>query len=194
MKETTIAMLMIERNKLTERMRSWFFSCNQSIMLLDAIDQIDKLIIELNQEKKMIIPKLIWLDDLRNPFEKDCTDWLDKGSPIEQPYETIWAKSYEEFTKWILKNGLPAAVLFDHDLGEDVAREKVAKGMPKKKARQQNKVAKSGMDAAKFLVEYCLDNKLPLPKYNIQSRNPAGKENINGLLLSFNKNNNFYKK
>ena len=139
----------------------------------------------------MKMKTLIWIDDLRNPFEKDWVDWLAKGSPIEQPYETIWVKSYDEFIKWIMKNGLPDGLCFDHDLGEDVAKERVASGMPKKKARMEKKMAKSGMDCAKWLVEYCLDHKLPLPRYNIQSSNPAGKDNINGLLVAFNKNVNF---
>ena len=38
---------------------------------------------------------------------------------------------------------------------------------------------------AKWLVDYCLDNKLELPLYNIQSSNPAGKENIDKLLKNY---------
>jgi hypothetical protein len=44
---------------------------------------------------------------------------------------------------------------------------------------------KTGMDCAKWLVDYCLDNKLTLPLYNIQSANPSGKDNIDGLLKNF---------
>lgn len=127
---------------------------------------------------------LLWLDDSRDPHKND---WL-VFSPIEQPFETIWVKSYGEFVEWIIKNSLPDGICFDHDLGEDVAKKKVAAGMNKKKARQEKKNAKSGMDAAKWLVEYCMDNKFKLPLYNIQSANPDGKANIDGLLKSFIKN------
>ena len=41
------------------------------------------------------------------------------------------------------------------------------------------------MDCAKWLVDYCIDNQLTLPLYNIQSANPVGKENIDGLLKNF---------
>ena len=127
--------------------------------------------------------RLIWLDDLRDPFEKDG-EWL-VFSPIEHPYEVHWVKSYEEFVGWITVNGLPNAICFDHDLGEDAAKEKVAKGMNKKKARLEKKLAKSGFDCAKWLVEHCMDWGLDLPKWNVQSANPVGKDNINGLLSGY---------
>lgn len=45
---------------------------------------------------------LLWLDDIRNPLEDN---WL-VFSPIT-PTEVVWVKSYEQFTKWIIENGLP---------------------------------------------------------------------------------------
>lgn len=127
--------------------------------------------------------KLLWLDDIRDP---NTNDWL-VFSPIEQPYECIWVKSYNEFINWITKNGLPDGICFDHDLGNDVAINAREKGMTKKKARQLKQVEKTGFDCAKWLVEYCMDNHKQLPVYNIQSANPVGKENIDGILKSYNK-------
>lgn len=128
--------------------------------------------------------KLLWLDDIRNPFEND---WLG-FSPIEQPFEVSWVKSYQDFCEWIIKNGLPDAICFDHDLGMEVAIEARSKGMSKRKSRQLKQQEKTGYDCAKWLVEYCLDNNFQVPKWNIQSANPVGKDNINGLLQSFIKN------
>ena len=128
---------------------------------------------------------LLWLDDVRNPVERD---WL-VFSPIGRDVDVVWAKSYFEFTTWIEKNGLPDAICFDHDLGEDESIERVKRGFSKRQARILKKEAKSGMDCAKWLVEYCIDNKLSLPKYNIQSANPVGKENIDSLLKNFTKRN-----
>ncbi|MBI3503058.1 MAG: hypothetical protein HY063_14825 [Bacteroidetes bacterium] len=98
---------------------------------------------------------------------------------MDSPFETIWVKSYSEFVEWITSNGLPSAICFDHDLGE------------RRDAIKYEKMCseKTGYDCAKWLVEYCLDNNIKeIPKWNIQSANPVGKENINGLLLSFLKN------
>ena len=128
---------------------------------------------------------LLWLDDVRNPVERD---WL-VFSHIGRDVDVVWVKSYFEFTTWIEKNGLPDAICFDHDLGEDESIERVKRGLSKRQVRILKKEAKSGMDCAKWLVEYCIDNKLSLPKYNIQSANPVGKENIDSLLKNFTKRN-----
>ncbi len=101
---------------------------------------------------------LLWLDDERDPTETRWHDFF----PIPSA-EVIWVKSCSEFTDWISANSLPDAICFDHDLGD----------------------GPSGMDAAKWLTEYCLDNHVKLPAWNIQSANPIGKLNISALLNSF---------
>lgn len=114
--------------------------------------------------------KLLWLDDIRNPFEVNSDGikhWL-VFSPLEQPYEVYWVKSYSEFISWITANGLPHGICFDHDLGEIVGG-----------------IEKTGHDCAKWLVEFCLDNECALPIWNVQSANPVGKENINGVLEGY---------
>tara|TARA_R110000822_G_scaffold41553_7_gene113091 strand:+ start:1098 stop:1538 length:441 start_codon:yes stop_codon:yes gene_type:complete len=125
--------------------------------------------------------KLLWLDDIRNPF---IADWLTQYAP-QFAYgegETTWVKSYNEFVDWINTNGLPDMVAFDHDLGEDVAKDKVANGMSKKQARLQKRETMSGYDCAKWLVKYCINNDIELPQWTVQSANPVGRDNINGLL------------
>lgn len=124
---------------------------------------------------------LLWLDDIRNPFEDA---WL-AFSPIKQPLEVSWVKSYAEFVEWIGKRGLPDAICFDHDLGMQVALEARAEGMSKRKSRQLKQQEQTGYDCAKWLVEYCIDNNKPLPLYSIQSANPVGKANIDGLLKGY---------
>lgn len=123
---------------------------------------------------------LLWLDDLRNPHEGK---WIDDFAPeFLNSGSIIWVLSYEEFVGWIKENGLPKKICFDHDLGEDVAIKLVSNGFNKKKAREVKKLAKSGYDCAKWLVDFCLDKGLQIPDWNVQSANPVGKENINGIL------------
>lgn len=92
----------------------------------------------------------IYLDDIRIP----------KG------YEWLVIRNYFEFTTCIKNHGLPSFISFDHDLGEDVARLRVKSGISKRKARAEKRLSKSGMDCAKWLVKYCLDNDLELPEFD----------------------------
>ncbi|WP_034889648.1 cyclic-phosphate processing receiver domain-containing protein [Gillisia sp. Hel_I_29] len=106
--------------------------------------------------------ELLWLDDIRDPLELKL-DWL-AYSPIGKEVEVSWVKNKKDFVCWIQKNGLPDAICFDHDLGENEP---------------------TGYDCAKWLVEYCLDHKVLPPIWGCQSANPVGKVNINGLLRNF---------
>lgn len=87
--------------------------------------------------------------------------YLDDLRPTPEGFDRVY--SYEEFVDYLEREGLPDFISFDHDLGEDL----------------------SGYDCAKYLVEYCLTHKLPLPNYQVHSQNPVGKENIERLLENF---------
>jgi hypothetical protein len=101
------------------------------------------------------LKKLVWLDDFRNPDDK-TSYWL-AYSLIGRKVEIIWVKNTAEFKGWIIANGLPDAICFDHDLGENEP---------------------TGYDGAKWLVDYCLDHRKDLPLWACQSANPVGRENI----------------
>lgn len=134
---------------------------------------------------------LLWLDDIRDPKDTIWQDWI--NAEIIQPelYKIVWVKSYVEFTAWIVKNGLPALICFDHDLGEDVAKGRVIGGMSKRQARTLKRETLSGFDCTKWLIEYCLTNKTNIPEFRIQSANPVGAENIKCLIENFRKNVKF---
>ena len=127
---------------------------------------------------------LLWLDDIRNPFT--FSDWLLQYAP-EYQYDTenhkvVWVKNYKEFTEWITENGLPTEIGFDHDLEPDQI---IGDIMDIKNCTVE--YGKTGMDCAKWLVDYCMDNNEQLPNFFIQSANPTGTENINSLLNNFKK-------
>jgi len=77
----------------------------------------------------------------------------------------VLVENYVEFTEYITQNGLPDFISFDHDLGEE----------------------KTGYDCAKWLVEICMNRKIPLPDFAVHSQNPVGKKNIESLLRNFKK-------
>ena len=106
---------------------------------------------------------LLFLDDCRNP--SDCAKYMHLRNIDNSIYLRNWTivRSYNEFVEWIKQHGLPAVISFDHDLDDSL----------------------SGMDCAKWLVDYCLNNGKLLPKYAVHSANPPGAENIEGLFKSF---------
>jgi len=70
--------------------------------------------------------------------------------------EWLLAKDYPEFIKIIEDNYkqnciLPEIISFDHDIGEYY----------------------TGKDCAKWFIDFCIDNKLDIPKIKIHSMNPV---------------------
>jgi len=125
---------------------------------------------------------LLWLDDYRDPFNKE-KKWVMNYSPIGEVNVNVkWVKSYDEFTKWITDNGLPDAICFDHDLADEhYAPQSIEYKWSKTKKFKE----KTGFDCAKWLIVYCMDNDLELPLFSSQSANPVGRENIIKLLTKF---------
>lgn len=99
----------------------------------------------------------LFLDDIREPSKF-------QHLIFEEGY-IVWVKNYNEFVNHINQNGLPNAISFDNDLGEEL----------------------EGYDCAKFLVNFCMDNNLKLPKFKVHSANPVAKVNIETLLNNFKK-------
>jgi hypothetical protein len=115
--------------------------------------------------------KKLYLDDIRTPKTE--------GWDI--------VRSYEDFVAYILLNGVPDEVSFDHDLSREHINYFFNNGghenPPNPQETEFNE--KTGYDAAKWLCNYCLKNELPIPKWNVHSANPVGKENISFLLKNY---------
>lgn len=107
---------------------------------------------------------LLWLDDLRDPRKEK----LHRLSPVPKPYRVVWVRSFEEFTAFVEKNGIPGAVSFDYDLGVDRSL-----GIA-----LNNPLIRNGAECALWLKNYCLEKGAPFPPYAIHSINESGKEEI----------------
>lgn len=114
-------------------------------------------------ENYQLVNQPVFFDFSKNLYPKRL--YLDDLRPTPEGFERAY--DFEEFVKYISQNGLPDFISFDHDLGE----------------------GKTGLDCAKFLVEYCLDNQIHKINFQVHSQNPVGKENIEFLLKNFNKKN-----
>lgn len=126
---------------------------------------------------------LLFLDDYRFPI--DCASYMYRKGVDCRIYHKDWiiVRSYGQFVSWIEKNGLPDYISFDHDLA-DVFELKEELAIEEWFDLTENKEY-TGMDCAKWLVNYCLDKDKKLPDYAVHSWNPVGADNIDGLLKSF---------
>lgn len=143
------------------------------------------MVIEVQNDNiaKPLSTVFLFLDDIRQPehaFEYTREE-------IYLKIEWIVVRNYNEFVNHIETNGLPEYISFDHDLAD--IPEHLLTDCEKAKECHDKQVhnEKTGYECAKWLVDYCIDNGLKCPKYYCHSMNPVGKDNIVGLLRSFQK-------
>jgi|TARA_R110000796_G_scaffold29731_1_gene79954 hypothetical protein len=122
---------------------------------------------------------LLWLDDIRNPFIDE-----EKRVPIgNDKWNINWVLNYEQFVQWIEIYGLPDAISFDHDLADEHYTpeyfwDDYEESKKFQEWRGKTYQEKTGMDCAKWLVDFCMDNKVELPKFYVHSANPVGADKI----------------
>jgi len=125
----------------------------------------------------------LFLDDLREPIHvfkyTGDSDYAEK--------QWVIVRNYAEFVSYIEVNGLPELVSFDNDLGLEHTRYFFENGGHENPPdpSKGNFVEKTGYEASKWLVDFCIDNKLELPKYKVHSKNPIGKLNIETYLGNY---------
>lgn len=150
------------------------------------LDQ-ELLIIDLTPMKSIYLDLYVWGNQLTQKInqimnQNNSTIWnlfLDDqcvpdsdGIIIRKPEVIDPSRTYISFTNvadsisYILKNGLPTFISFDHDLADKNV---------------------SGYNLAKFIVEYdmqfhCMPNEFD---YQVHSANPIGTQNIIGLFSSY---------
>lgn len=116
---------------------------------------------------------ILWLDDRREPYyylykkKSDSKAFLRNKAfynNLLSKYDAnfTWVKNIDEFKNFILTNGVPDFVSFDRDLGTAPI---------------------TGMDCAKWLVNYCKEKGVKFPKYFVHSANvDNGQIAINDML------------
>lgn len=108
----------------------------------------------------------LFLDDERTLAQVTWVALPHMSDPDPMLHWTV-VRSFEDFVQCIQTKGMPDFISFDHDLG-DVGDDE-----------------KNGLSCAKWLVDYCLDNKVTCPPFEVHSKNPQGASNIRGLLKGF---------
>lgn len=125
----------------------------------------------------------LFLDDERIPL--DCATYMSSFKVdckiYHQPWEIV--RSYSQFKEIIERKGLPNLISFDHDLADNwKLRESLD---PKEWFDAKENREYTGMDCAKWLVQYCEEKDFLLPKFVVHSANPVGRENIKSYLNNF---------
>lgn len=120
----------------------------------------------------------LFLDDKRNPNDI----WNHLKSPEYAVYNWIIVKDYNSFIDTIQDNGIPLRISFDHNLSDEHILESNTKKIP-----YDSYKVKTGYDCALWLIEFCLDYEIPLPKYKVHAEKGIGKKNIENLLDNFDK-------
>lgn len=122
----------------------------------------------------------LFLDDSR---EVKDVKWisLPKG-------DWVIARNYQEFCSIISSRhnsgDILSKVSFDHDLGDESYKE--GHRCKWKDFNYNNlKGEKTGLDCARFLIDFCAEKDLDLPQVFIHTQNPVGRINIFVLLMSY---------
>ncbi len=121
----------------------------------------------------------LFLDDYRQPEELNAISQY-KDPIYADNDDWVVVKSYDEFVKTIEEQGVPELVSFDHDLAD------MHYGIT---TFDYNTIEeKTGYHCAKWLIDYCIEKKIPYPKYEVHSFNVVGSKNIEMLIQNFIKN------
>ena len=128
----------------------------------------------------------LYLDDVRTPVN---TEW-------------VVVRSYDEFVEKVKEIGLLGidVISLDHDLGDTAMDEYYNNVSPNYTLDYTHITEKTGMDCAKWLVNYFYDTnpfwgdfsrnkkkteEFPFPKVYTHSANPIGSANIMGYINNF---------
>lgn len=128
------------------------------------------------------------LDDVRDAIQvAHCVN--NPNMYINADWDIV--KSYDEFVEYILKNGLPNIISYDHDLAD----EHYANGASHVDEQGKhfsgfnyNKVTeKTGYHAVLWMIEHCIENEVKMPESYAHSMNPYGRMKIQSAIDQYNR-------
>ena len=120
----------------------------------------------------------LFLDDFRNPEDV----FLYTNISLYLTEKWIIVRNYDEFVEIIKEKGIPNTISFDHDIGISHYNHQ------EDEIPYDQFTEKTGYHCAKWLIDYCIDNKKDIPKIIlIHSMNPVGTKNIESLFITYEK-------
>lgn len=125
----------------------------------------------------------LFLDDIRHPH--DAYPYMKDTKYLQLKW--IIVRSYDEFVKYITKNGVPSLVSFDHDLADEHYFSNNQPWSIENSIDYFSYKEKTGYECAKWLCDYCLNNNIKLPETLVHSFNQTGSNNIKHYIRNFKK-------
>ncbi len=125
----------------------------------------------------------LFLDDFRHPYDafniwKD-TDYL--------KLKWIVVQTHEEFVNTITNkfsnDEWPAIISLDHDLADE--HYEIGEKTGYKEFDYSLTIIPTGFHSAQWLIQFCKENNLDLPKFKVHSQSTVGRENITSILEEF---------
>ncbi len=127
----------------------------------------------------------IFLDDVREP--KVCFGYKNDRVYLEDGWLTV--KNYDEFVKAIQEHWKDIThISFDHDLAQEhledlFSNENWDKHDNLIKLKYETYTEKTGLDCAKWLLEYSQKDPEKVIQILVHSQNPVGRKNIQDLFI-----------
>jgi len=122
----------------------------------------------------------LFLDDVRIP--SDAFNYTKDSGYLKKDWATV--RNFEDFCNYIeveFKEGkFPGLISFDHDL-MDIHYETGDRG----DVKGHENLEKTGYHCAKWLCEFCIDNKMKLPSVLVHSMNPIGADRIKSIIKDY---------
>lgn len=117
---------------------------------------------------------------------------LDDCRTLQAPedHQLVVVRSFSAFVNYITIEGIPDIISFDHDLADEHTSDyysdqnfAVPDGLVE--LHYSDYQEKTGYDAAKWLVDYVMENEIPIPYCLVHSLNRVGAENIFNYLNNY---------
>ena len=121
----------------------------------------------------------LFLDDYRVPYDSKIQGQVSAYfyTHFEKFRNEQWVivRNYKEFVGFILTNGVPTFVAFDHDLDDVHYEHNLDSSKP---IDYESYTEFTGFHCAKWLCDHCQENGIKFPEYYVHSLNQTGKINI----------------
>ena len=142
------------------------------------------------EQQEMHKKSYLLLDDVR--FAKDCVVSTDTSArkllDVSKTQITDWVvvRTLKGFYNYIDRNGMPDVISFDNDL-DSYDYQKYADAVNGKHTYVYETEKGNGIEAFRYVVNYCEKNDIELPKIYVHSANEFARRIINNKLKELGK-------